>query len=157
MSAAAGDQLAATFGVWSEGYIPGIFTLDKIADDVHRRRIHLFQQHKEVGTHSMDAAFINSKGFGGNNATALVLAPHVTKNMLEKRYGQSPMTAYRCAAELVQAKANHYNDAMLKGEAKPIYHFGKNCVAGEDLDMTKNSITIPGYEKSIDITNHLVF
>ena len=157
MSAASGDQLAATFGVWSEGYIPGIFTLDKIADDVHRRRIHLFQQHKEVGTDGMDAAFINSKGFGGNNATALVLAPHVTKTMLEKRYGQSSMTAYRCAAEQVQERANHYNDAMLKGEAKPIYHFGKNSVSGEDLDMTKNSITIPGYEKSIDITNHIDF
>ncbi len=157
LSAASGDQLAATFGVWNEGFIPGISTLDKIAADVHQRRIHLFQQHKAVGTEGMDAAFINSKGFGGNNATALVLAPHVTKNHLSKRYGRSSLVAYSCAAEAVNEHANQYNDAMLKGEAKPIYDFGKNCVAGEDLKITENSITIPGYERSIDISDHSAF
>jgi len=46
LAAAAGDQLAATFGLWTEGMIPGISTLDKIAAADHQRRIHLFQQHK---------------------------------------------------------------------------------------------------------------
>ena len=35
----------------------------------------------------MDIAFINSKGFGGNNATATVLSPKVTMQMLAKRHG----------------------------------------------------------------------
>ena len=48
-------------------------------------------------------------------------------------------------------------EAMLKGEAKPIYDFGKNCVTGENLKITENSISIPGYERSVDITVHSAF
>ena len=46
---ASGDQLAATLGVWAHGLIPGIKTIDHIADDVHRSNLRISNQHTEVG------------------------------------------------------------------------------------------------------------
>ena len=84
LACASADQLIASLGVWQEGIIPGIVTSDAIADDVHQSHLDFMLQHREVGTEDMDAVFINSKGFGGNNATAAVMAPHVVRNMLRK-------------------------------------------------------------------------
>ena len=75
MSAAGGDQLAAALGVWEHGWVPGITTIDHIADDVYDSNLHLPMQHVEIDSATMPGALINSKGFGGNNATGLFLSP----------------------------------------------------------------------------------
>ena len=87
LASSAGDQLAASLGVWADGFIPGILTVDEIADDVFTDNVEFLLQHKEVGAKGMDAVVINSKGFGGNNASASILAPHVVEKMLRKRHG----------------------------------------------------------------------
>ena len=88
----------------------------------------------------------------GNNASAVILAPHVANKMLEKRYGKATYSAYSRAVEGTERKASEYNDLVLKGEAKPIYKFGKNVVDGSELTITSDAIKIPGYAHSIDIT-----
>ncbi|MDQ7048573.1 MAG: beta-ketoacyl synthase [Enterobacterales bacterium] len=107
---AGGDQLAATLGVWEYGYIPGINSIDKIADDVVDSNLDFCIEHTYVGEKGceMKAALINSKGFGGNNATGLILSPQTTLTMLEKKYGPARIAQYKLINEKVQQTANAY-------------------------------------------------
>ncbi len=94
LAPAGGDQLAAVVGAWQHGWIPGITTIDHIADDVHREHLRFSMKHVEIDPTQMDGAFINSKGFGGNNATALILSPTVTRQMLAQKHGAAALTAH---------------------------------------------------------------
>ena len=42
----------------------------------------------------LEVCFINSKGFGGNNASGVVLSPRIAEKMLRKRHGQAAFAAY---------------------------------------------------------------
>lgn len=148
---AGGDQLSSSLGVWSYGYIPGIVTTPAFADDVYQSNLLLSNQHIEVGGTGIDSVLLNSKGFGGNNASAPVLAPHIVHNMLEKRYGSDRIKAYTDKLEQTRQAAAAYDDASLKGEAKPIYLYDNNVLQGEDLSITAQEIRIPGYSNSISL------
>jgi acetoacetyl-[acyl-carrier protein] synthase len=128
-----------------------------VADDVDQSHIELFKEHKEVGTDGMAATFINSKGFGGNNASALVLSPQMTEQLLDKRYSRDQKLAYKRNRENVVAEANEYNLAALKGLTRPIYQFGKDIVAGEDLEVTAESISVPGFAAPIKLREENFF
>ena len=73
MAPAGGDQLAAAMGTWAHGWMPGITTIDHIADDVEDSNLNLPMSHLQIDPQEMDGAFVNSKGFGGNNATGFFL------------------------------------------------------------------------------------
>ena len=45
LAPASGDQLACALGSWRYGWIPGINTIDKIADDVHDSNLHFSTRH----------------------------------------------------------------------------------------------------------------
>lgn len=151
IASAAGDQLMSTLGVWDQGWIPGINTLTQLAEDVHCSQLNFSSEHVEVGRDKMQAAFLNSKGFGGNNATALILSPDKTRSMLHKRYGKQAMTDYQSANERVAMQAADYNQQALQGESRALYHFGENVLSGEELSMTQESVSIPGYSQSIPL------
>lgn len=151
LGAAAGDQLLAALGTWAYGYVPGIFTLDEIADDVNDSNLRLEQNHTEVGNEGMDVALLNSKGFGGNNATAVTLAPHVALRMLEKRHGASAIKTYKNLNEKVSINCANYAKEATQGTIAPIYQFGEGVINGEDLAMTRNSIQIPGCDKAVNL------
>jgi acetoacetyl-[acyl-carrier protein] synthase len=151
LAPASGDQLAAILGTWKYGWIPGITTIDHIADDVFASHLRLENKHIEVGHEGMDAAFINSKGFGGNNATALVLAPHVARRMLERKHGRTAMTAHATRNEAVVVAAAEYDAKMTRGEGRPIYQFGEGVLEGSDLDITTSRIKVPGWGQAIDL------
>ncbi len=152
---AGGDQLSTSLGTWKYGLIPGIVTTPEFADDVHKSNLQLSNQHIEVGATGMDSVFLNSKGFGGNNASAPVLAPHIVSAMLTKRYGSEKMKGYQAKLEQTRQVAFAYNDASLKGEAKPIYLYDNNVLQGEDLSISKTEIKLPGYSNpiSLDVEN----
>lgn len=151
LAVSAGDQLMASLGVWKYGYIPGIVTVDKLADDVHDSNLNFLLKHAEVGPQGMEAVLLNAKGFGGNNATGSILSPQVTEQMLTKKYGAAAMTEYRRRNESVQETAAHYDQETIAGKTRPIYRFDHNVVGGEDLKMTREEIQIPGYEGSINL------
>jgi acetoacetyl-[acyl-carrier protein] synthase len=148
---AGGDQLAAALGVMSEGWLPGITTIDHIADDVHQNHLKLSTTHLELDPSSQDGAFINSKGFGGNNATGFFLSPRVTEQMLTRRWGAERMQAYRRRLEKVARTAADYDDAADDGRIVPIYRFGEGVLNGDDLEMTPDAIRVPGYDKPINL------
>jgi acetoacetyl-[acyl-carrier protein] synthase len=151
---AGGDQLSTSLGTWKYGLIPGIVTTPEFADDVHKSNLKLSNQHIEVGSTGMDSV-LNSKGFGGNNASAPVLAPHIVSAMLTKRYGTEVMKGYQAKLEHTRQVAAAYNEASLKGEAKPIYLYDNNVLQGEDLSISNTEIKLPGYSNpiSLDVEN----
>ena len=128
LAPAGGDQLAAVVGAWQHGWIPGITTIDHIADDVHREHLRFSMKHVEIDPTQMDGAFINSKGFGGNNATALILSPTVTRRMLAQKHGAAAMTAYDERNEAIRRQIDEYDVKMSRGEVAPIYQFGEGVL-----------------------------
>jgi acetoacetyl-[acyl-carrier protein] synthase len=151
LAPASGDQLAAILGTWQYGWIPGITTIDHVAKDVHASHLCIENRHIEVGAEGMDGAFINSKGFGGNNATALILAPHVVRRMLERKHGRAAMAAHATRNEAVVAASAEYDAKMTRGEGRPIYQFGEGVLEGSDLDITTSRIKVPGWGQPIDL------
>jgi acetoacetyl-[acyl-carrier protein] synthase len=151
LAPASGDQLTSALGTWKYGFIPGIATIDHIADDVHASHLTIGSGHIERPPESLEVAFINSKGFGGNNATGLALSPNLTLKMLEKRHGRDELLAHARRNESVREKARDYDQRASYGEATPIYQFGEGVLEGEDLDFDDATIHIPGFEQPIEL------
>jgi len=151
MAPAGGDQLSAILGAWADGWVPGISTIDHIAADVHNSNLNFPMQHVQIDPTAMRGAFVNSKGFGGNNATGLFLSPHQTMEMLTSRWGKQAMTAHRRAHEPIAEQARTYNTGVDIGEFPPIYEFGKGVLAGSDLKLEVDQIVIPGFANPIDL------
>lgn len=151
IGSAAGDQITASLGVWQYGLIPGIKTIDKAADDVHASNLHIDKRDLEVGRENMDLAVINAKGFGGNNATATVFAPHVVQKMLQKKHGASVMNTWQKANERVAETAAKYDQDAVRGIANPIYLFDHNVVPCEAISISKDAVKIPGYDQAITL------
>lgn len=155
LACASADQLVASLGVWHDGIIPGIVTSQTIADDVHIDNLDFLLEHREIDPTAVDSVFINSKGFGGNNATAAVLAPHITRQMLERKYGKDALVRHAKLNEAVNERIAAYDDSMIAGENSAIYQFGVGVIEGEELKITSSSISIPGQENevSLDVPN----
>jgi acetoacetyl-[acyl-carrier protein] synthase len=152
LAPAGGDQLAAILGAWQDGIIPGIKTIDHIADDVAQDRLHFPMRDQERDMDSMRGAFVNSKGFGGNNATGFFMSPQQTEQMLEKRYGTKALTAAKRRQESIEQKAQTYNAAADDGDIAPIYQFGEGVLEGSDLKITDQEITVPGFAQKIRLS-----
>lgn len=152
---AGGDQIAAALGVWRYGIIPGLTTTPAIAGDVHTSHLNLSLAHQQVGTAGIDSVMINAKGFGGNNATACVLAPHIGEQLLERRHGKAAMQAWRERREAVRERAAAYNQQAMRGQARPTYLYDHQVLAGEDLAINEHRIQLPGYANpiSLDLDN----
>ncbi|ESP91006.1 beta-ketoacyl synthase [Pseudoalteromonas luteoviolacea] len=149
---ASGDQLAMALGVFSHNIMPGITTIDKVADDVHDEHLDIRNYHYDCG--DMDIAFINSKGFGGNNATATVFSPKVTHSLLAKRHGEDAINVYQ--QKLAQTSENQqaYKEAADLGKYELIYRFGNGMVDESQLTLDQNELRIPGFEEAIKLTGN---
>ena len=155
LAPAGGDQITTCLGAWQDGIIPGIPTIDKIADDVSTKGLRYSLQHEVVDPDRYQGAFINSKGFGGNNATALILSPNKVKDMLQHKHGAKAWQNYQRKLGATEEQSQAYDEAAIAKQAEPFYHFNKGVLTGEDLDISNQSIKVPGFEKgiSLDIKN----
>lgn len=151
LSAASGEQLVSTLGVFKYGLIPGIKTIDKVADDVFADRLSISITDVDRKSSPIDVAFLNSKGFGGNNATANVLAPHVVETMLSRRYGVEAVAAYGERRKAAVTKAHNYDQQALTGNFDTIYHFGKNLIDESQITISQSQVTLPGFAHPIEL------
>jgi acetoacetyl-[acyl-carrier protein] synthase len=149
LASASADQLISALGSFKYQLIPGIKTIDAIAEDVH-------QQHLRIATHDLsrseqplDVCFINSKGFGGNNASGVVLAPQFVERMLSKRYGTERFAAYCAQREQTRAAAIAYDQQALKGDLDIIYNFGHDMIDDKNVAMSAEQITVPGFKQAL--------
>ena len=96
--------------------------------------------------------FINSKGFGGNNASAAVLAPHITMKMLSQKHDESTLNQYKHRNATVAEKAQEYDNNAINGDFKVHYHFGENVIDENKVNMTQEYFEIPGFGKNISLS-----
>ncbi len=148
---AGGDQLAISLGTWAYGYIPGIHTMDQLADDVNDSNLRFEKDDIEVGSQGIDSVLLNSKGFGGNNASAVLLGPHIANQMLEKKHGKDAFHRYMDKREGTLEKAAEYDKLSTEGKVNPTYLFGHNVLDGDDLEISSKEIRIPGYDQPVEL------
>jgi acetoacetyl-[acyl-carrier protein] synthase len=156
LAPASGDQLISTLGVFVHGVIPGIKTLDKVAEDVAQEYLAISKDDRHCGE-IPEVAFLNSKGFGGNNATASILSPQRTLGMLEKRYGKEAMERYKEKNAGVKSASNEYHLSALQGNYRVRYGFGEDMVDENEIELTNKSISVPGCGQSIDLSNENLY
>ena len=149
---AGGDQFMAALGTWAEGWLPGITTAEEdFAEDIHASHLALSNQHREVGKEALDMALINAKGFGGNNASALLLSPTVTHRLLSKRHGQAAMRAHASKQQATLEASIQHDAASLAGNFRITYQFGEQVLEGEDLTLNSKSLEIPGHSQKVNL------
>ncbi|MEO4048882.1 beta-ketoacyl synthase [Pseudomonas sp. CAU 1711] len=147
LAPASGDQLIAALGTFRHGLLPGLKTIDKVADDVHRRHLSLETRDRPVD--GMEVCFINSKGFGGNNATGVLLAPQVAERMLRKRHGEAAIAAWQDKREGTRAAAARYDQQALRGQFDILYHFGQGLIDDRELQIDAQQVRIPGFAQPL--------
>ncbi len=153
IGAAAGDQLAAALGIWRHGILPGITTIDAIAEDVRQQHLSFSRDHREVDTGQQQYAIINSKGFGGNNASATLLSPGLTSRMLQRRYSKAQWQAWQGANEAVRERQRDYDDGMIAGTINPVYKFDHGVLGDSDVEMDANRVTVGGSEVDLGLVS----
>ncbi|MCJ8318934.1 MAG: beta-ketoacyl synthase [Colwellia sp.] len=146
---ASGDQMAMALGIFAHNIMPGITTIDEVAADVFDEHLNIATKHWHCS--AMDIAFINSKGFGGNNATAPVLSPAVSLSMLSKRHGEQAMADYREKLINVELAQKSYQESADLGQFNIIYKFGDGLIDESQLELTTDSIKMPGFEHLIEL------
>ncbi len=150
---ASGDQLIATLGTFDRGILPGIKTIDAVASDVYDKRLKLSNTDLELGSEHCLIGFLNSKGFGGNNATATVIAPTLVNKFIENKYSANEREAYFDRLEETELASNRYIDEANRGDIAAIYEFGNNLIDEDKIKIDENSISLPGYDQPILLNN----
>jgi acetoacetyl-[acyl-carrier protein] synthase len=102
----------------------------------------------DMSDKNMHVAFINSKGFGGNNATAMVLSPQQVEKMIAARYGEQ-LEAYFAKRKTTRENAEAYANCADIAELNVVYRFGETLIDEEKVSITKQGISIPGFAQDV--------
>ena len=148
LSAASGDQLVSALGTFKYNMIPGIKTVSEIASDVHQERARFALTDMDVSEQKMDVAFINAKGFGGNNATAVVLSPNKVESMLALRYADR-FDDYLTKREETRINSAAYAERADAGQLDVIYRFGEPLIDEDGLSISAEGVSVPGFAQQI--------
>jgi acetoacetyl-[acyl-carrier protein] synthase len=149
IATASGDQMAIALGVFNDNIMPGVTTINKVADDVFNQHLNIATEHWHCP--DMDIAFINSKGFGGNNATATVFSPKVTLAMLSKRYDEKAMASYYDKRVEVTVKQQVYQSNANNGQFDIIYKFGQGLIDESAISINQEQINIAEFKHAINL------
>ncbi|MDG2046428.1 MAG: beta-ketoacyl synthase [Halioglobus sp.] len=150
IGSAAGDQISTTLGIWHHGILPGITTIDAIAADVRQENLAFSIEHREVDIAEQKYAVINSKGFGGNNASACLMSPTATRQMLQARYPRQAWNKWEQANECVRERQQGYDDGMIAGTVRPVYKFDHGVFNDSDVEVGMQQLTIGRHAVRLD-------
>lgn len=148
LSAASGDQLMSALGTFHYQIIPGIKTIDAVAPDVFQERAIFPLADIDVSDCEMHVAFINSKGFGGNNATAVVLAPGRVEKMMEQRY-PNQYEDYVVRRKVTRAHASLYATRADAAQLDVIYRFGEPLIDEAGITIDRSGVRVPGFARDV--------
>jgi acetoacetyl-[acyl-carrier protein] synthase len=154
LAAAAGDQIIASLGVWKYGWVPGIKTIDHIADDVSFSHLNFLREDWFAGQagENIKAVIINSKGFGGNNASAVLLSPQQALTMLGKRYGARTLFAYHDKNRHVAARAAQVDEDIVNGNENVVYETGTAVMDHTSVSMTPTHLGLSRMLNRIELS-----
>ncbi len=150
LAPASGDQIMTALGAMRCGLIPGIKTMPAVADDVCQTRLNIPLEDLSTGEEGKDIAFINAKGFGGNNATGVLFSGKAAQAMVRKRYSEDWQN-YSARLETTRAQALAYEQRADHGELTPIYRFGEGAISDEEVLISDQAISVPGYGKPVPL------
>lgn len=148
LAPASADQMVSALGVLRHGILPGIKTVERLADDLEDDRLAIALEDVPLGERAQ-IAFLNSKGFGGNNATGTVIGPALVERMLEKRHGESAIAAWRERRADVDRRAEEYDAACLGAPMQPIYRFGDALIDEKDIEIGRDELRLPGFARGV--------
>ena len=152
MAPASGDQLVTALGTWNKGIIPGIHSTETVADDVFDENLEILLENKVEDDNFYSAAFLNAKGFGGNNASATILSPLESKSLLIQRYSKNKMASYESKSEETRQKSSQHNKQSLKGNYNVVYKFNENVLHGEtDVKIERGKIKLKNFKNPINL------
>ncbi len=149
LASASADQMISALGSFKYQLIPGIKTIDSVADDVHQQHLRICKEDVARQQQPLEVCFINSKGFGGNNASGVVLAPQVVERMLRKRYGAERFIAYVAQREQTRIAAKAYDQQALQGQLDIIYNFGHDLINDQGVAISAEQIQVPGFNQPL--------
>jgi acetoacetyl-[acyl-carrier protein] synthase len=152
MGPAGGDQLASALGVAEHGIVPGIVTSTGPADDVHHSHLRIASEHTNIGAENFSAALLNAKGFGGNNATAVMLSTAVVKKMLNEKHGSAALTRWQHSSENARQAVSDYDAQCSRSGMSLTYRFGHDVRDGSHIHIDENELRIDGYSQAIKLT-----
>ena len=144
MAAAGGDQLASSLGVFTDGVLPGIATIDAVADDVERDHLRISRDPLQREVAEWDVSFLNSKGFGGNNATATIASPRVAMDWIGQRHGSGALAKWRDHNETTVRQAARWDHALTTGTAEIVYRFDYEVRSESDVRIEDGIMHIAG-------------
>lgn len=150
LAVASGDQLVTAIGALRHGLLPGIKTISEVADDVHAQRLRIPLADLDLREPGLDAAILNAKGFGGNNASGLILSPALAEAMLARRYAHR-WGEYCARRERSRATAAAYEARVDRGQFAPIYRFGEGAIEDAAVEISASAIRVPGFGRAIDL------
>ncbi len=144
--AAAADQLSHMLGTFFTGWVPAISTIDKIAADVVQNNLNFCLEDHYLDPSAQAGGFINSKGFGGNNATAFILSPAETMKIIKHKHTSAEINSHAAKLEDVQTKAKK-NENLLDQKKLPILYdiHASKTLSGEP-EMSATEVSWGGYK-----------
>ena len=149
LASASGDQMISALGSFRYQLLPGIKTIDRIADDVYQQHLRFSTGDVNRADNPVEVCFINSKGFGGNNASAVVLGPQPVERMLRKRYGAERFADYEIRRTETRKVAAAYEERALLGQLDVIYNFGQDMIDDSQIRITPEQVSIPGFAQPL--------
>ena len=139
MGTAGMDQIWCGLGALESQKLTGICTIPKLADDVFKENLDFFLENKEFNSQK-DIAFLNSKGFGGNNATSALISSNLTEELLQRRFTDKELKAWKKKREATLKLREKNFELAVNSEIKPIYEFDKDVLDLTDLEISKKNI-----------------
>ena len=146
MGTAGMDQIWSALGALDNQKLSGICTIPKLADDVFTENLDYFLEDREFED-KKDIVFLNSKGFGGNNATSALISKDLTLELINKRYSGSELSKWQGLQEKTLESRAQNKLAAINNEIEPIYEFDKDVLDLTDLDISRTNIkTSTGFD-----------
>ena len=139
MGTAGMDQIWCGLGALESQKLTGICTIPKLADDVFKDNLDFFLDNKEFSSQK-DIAFLNSKGFGGNNATSALISSNLTEELLQRRFTDKELKAWKKKREATLKLREKNFELAVNSDIEPIYEFDKDVLDLTDLEISKKNI-----------------
>ena len=139
MGTAGMDQIWCGLGALESQKLTGICTIPKLADDVFKDNLDFFLDNKEFSSQK-DIAFLNSKGFGGNNATSALISSNLTEELLQRRFTEKELKAWKKKREATFKLREKNFELAVNSDIEPIYEFDKDVLDLTDLEISKKNI-----------------
>ncbi|MDA9691713.1 beta-ketoacyl synthase [bacterium] len=150
MGTAGMDQIWCGLGALESQKLTGICTIPKLADDVFKENLDFFLENKEFNSQK-DIAFLNSKGFGGNNATSALISSNLTEELLQRRFTEKELKAWKKKREATLKLREKNFELAVNSDIEPIYEFDKDVLDLTDLEISKKSIkTKTGFDYALN-------